>query len=104
MRTGQSPADLLNRLGHAGIRLWLDGERLRFDAPEGIMTPELRDELRSARDELITHLRRVAAIEADRPPLAPRSTSEPPPPGVQPGGLVVRRPDGRRRGVQHSIC
>ncbi len=87
MRTGQSPADLLNRLGHAGIRLWLDGERLRFDAPEGIMTPELRDELRSARDELITHLRRVAAIEADRPPLAPRSTSEPPPLAFNQEGL-----------------
>ena len=69
----QSLTELLNRIERAGIRLWVDDERLRYDASEGAMTPALRE-------ELIEHLRRAAAIEADRPRLTPRATKQDPPP------------------------
>jgi amino acid adenylation domain-containing protein/non-ribosomal peptide synthase protein (TIGR01720 family) len=65
---------LLVHLNALGIRLWVDGERLRFDAPKGAITPELRDQLVAVKPELIARLRR------DQPPTLtsiPRSGSLP---------------------------
>ena len=64
----QSVAQLVESLGGAGIRLWLDGEKLRFDAPRGAMTPSLRDTLRERRQELISFL-----ACAGEPPPIPRA-------------------------------
>lgn len=41
MSARRAISDLLGRIERAGIRLWVDGERLRFDVPEGAMTTEL---------------------------------------------------------------
>lgn len=48
-----SVANLLQRLRQLDVRVWLDGDRLRVNAPPGVLTPELRDELASAKPGLI---------------------------------------------------
>ncbi|NTU83527.1 MAG: non-ribosomal peptide synthetase, partial [Chloroflexales bacterium] len=59
------------------MRLWVDAGRLRCSAPQGVLTPELSDELRRRREELISALRAAQhAREADAAPLAPVSRGE----------------------------
>ncbi|GAA4083705.1 non-ribosomal peptide synthetase [Nonomuraea soli] len=63
--------DLLEEFAGAGIRLWREGERLRFRAPQGAMTePRLR-QLRSRKAELLAVMTDVnatgPAVWQDRP-------------------------------------
>jgi len=37
--------ELLGQLVRLDIRLWMDGERLHYSAPQGVMTSELLTEL-----------------------------------------------------------
>ena len=46
-------ASFLSKLQKQEIELWLEGESLRFKAPQGAMTSELKGEIRAYR----THLR-----------------------------------------------
>ncbi len=49
--------ELLSSLDARGIKLWVEGERLRFSAAEGALTPELRAQLQAVKPELIAWLR-----------------------------------------------
>ncbi|MFD3581562.1 MupA/Atu3671 family FMN-dependent luciferase-like monooxygenase [Streptomyces sp. NPDC058683] len=53
--------ELLRRLREAGIEVWAEGEKLRFSAPPGAFTEELRTALREHREEALDLLRRAAA-------------------------------------------
>ena len=46
-------AALLHRLNEAGVMLWWDGQALRYRAPRGVLTPELREDMREERGALI---------------------------------------------------
>lgn len=61
---------LLAELSQSGIRLALDGDRIRVNAPEGAMTPAVRDLLAGHRDDIVAMLRRAAESPAS-PPLRP---------------------------------
>ena len=37
--------ELLSALRARDVKLWVDGERLRYSAPSGVMSSELREEL-----------------------------------------------------------
>lgn len=37
--------DFLAYLKGLDIKLWLEGEKLRFQAPKGVMTPEIKEEI-----------------------------------------------------------
>ncbi|MEN3161413.1 amino acid adenylation domain-containing protein [Tistrella mobilis] len=65
--------DLLARVAGAGIQLWSENGELRFRAPKGALTPELRAEIGARRAELIALLAEAAAVAAadDRDPLPP---------------------------------
>ena len=52
--------DLFNRLQELEILLSLVGNQLRYDAPKGIMTPELLDAISAHKVELIELIRRGA--------------------------------------------
>ncbi len=52
-------AELLSRLCKLNIKLWLEGDRLRYRAPNGVMTPPLRAELVERRAEVIAFLRQA---------------------------------------------
>ena len=62
--------DLLHDLHHRGIKLRLVDGRLDVLAPPGSLTPRLRDELRSRRDDLIALLRRTGGDQL--PEIVPR--------------------------------
>jgi len=64
--------ELLTRLRERDVRLWVEGEALRFSAPKGAVTPELRAELAARKPEVIAFLdgaRRAASAEAGPRPV-----------------------------------
>ncbi|MEU7764448.1 amino acid adenylation domain-containing protein [Nocardia sp. NPDC049190] len=50
------PEELLRRLRDAGVELWIDEPGLRFRAPRGALTPELKTALAAAKSEIMTLL------------------------------------------------
>ena len=67
-------AATLLALVEAGVTLWVDGDRLRYRAPVGALSPELRERANASRGALIALLRAGACLplslrawpEADR--------------------------------------
>ncbi|MBN1238807.1 MAG: AMP-binding protein, partial [Gammaproteobacteria bacterium] len=74
-----SAAALIRRLRERDIRLWTDGAKLRYSAPEGAMTEEIRAEVAKHRAELLAFLAAAEAANDDMPPLgrAPRGAPLP---------------------------
>ncbi|WP_371502635.1 LLM class flavin-dependent oxidoreductase [Kitasatospora sp. NBC_00374] len=69
--------DLLSRLREAGVDLWAEDGKLRFRAPAGALTSELRAALAAHRDEVMELLGRAAAARAVAPAIVPAGTGEP---------------------------
>jgi non-ribosomal peptide synthetase component F len=69
--------ELLSHLRGLDVKLWVEGDRLRFSAPDGVMTPALRAELGARKAELLPVLRqaRVAARES-APAIQPIARTE----------------------------
>ncbi|WP_143178090.1 non-ribosomal peptide synthetase [Cystobacter ferrugineus] len=51
-----TPGELLAHAAGLGVRLWVENGRLRFQAPAGVMNPELQSRLAASRAELISLL------------------------------------------------
>lgn len=68
--TQTGPDELLALLSARGVELWLDGDRLRFRAPAGVMTDDLRAMLRGAgpalRDRLKQPVTAPGAVAASQ--------------------------------------
>ncbi len=62
-----SVVELLDTLANQGVELWFEGERLRFRAPKGALTPDQRAQLSSRRPEVLAQLRKNAAVTRDFP-------------------------------------
>ncbi|MCA9918598.1 MAG: amino acid adenylation domain-containing protein, partial [Anaerolineales bacterium] len=71
--------DLLPKLKERGIQLWAEDGKLRFSAPKGALTPELRDELKLHKAELIELLSNAKQPEKSAPAIVatPRATDGP---------------------------
>ncbi|MEZ4868985.1 MAG: amino acid adenylation domain-containing protein [Caldilineaceae bacterium] len=54
-------ADFLHTLRKRQIRLWVEGDDLCLDAPQGALTAELRTEIKARKPELLAFLQQVAA-------------------------------------------
>lgn len=98
-----STDELLRTLGERGVELYLDGDCLRYLAPEGALTPELRGDVGVHRPAIIERLKSAAATsigehgegKSPRPVSPPSSVSE----GLAGDGTESRRqndPNGRR--------
>jgi hypothetical protein len=61
---------LLDRCRALGIHLWLEADRLRYDAPRGALDAELRA-------ELVAHKRELVALLATTPGAAPAEAAAP---------------------------
>src|SRR5262245_55903065 len=61
--------EFLNRLETLNIRLSLQGEQLRFRAPPGVFTEEIKAELAEKKSELVRLLRSLPLPTADKPVL-----------------------------------
>ncbi|HKI01749.1 MAG TPA: amino acid adenylation domain-containing protein [Thermoanaerobaculia bacterium] len=53
----RTTVQFLSLLRDKGIKLWTEGEKLRFSAPQGTMTPALTAELKDRKFELLSFLR-----------------------------------------------
>ncbi|WP_237395520.1 amino acid adenylation domain-containing protein [Okeania sp. KiyG1] len=49
----------LENLANQNVKLWLEGERLRCKAPEGVLTSELQTQLSNRKQEIITFLQQA---------------------------------------------
>jgi thioesterase domain-containing protein len=71
---------ILDELRRRDIRVWVDGELLRCDAPAGALTVELSELLRANKPDIVDFLRSVARqVREQRAivPLQPHGTREP---------------------------
>ena len=59
-----SPMQLLTELRKRGVKLWLEGETLKFKGPKGALTAELKQQMKASKDALIELL--AAASGANR--------------------------------------
>ena len=46
----------LEQLRLRGVKIWVEGERLRYDAPKGIINDDVLNELRKRKQEIIAAL------------------------------------------------
>lgn len=79
MSQGMTVVDLLSTLHRKNVQLRAEGEQLGVDAPEGVLTPELRDGLATHKQALLSLLRkRPESLEtaAARAPDAERGHQE----------------------------
>ena len=70
----------LEELRRRDIRVWADGDQLRCNAPTGVLTPELRDQLRQRKSAIVEFLRSTEALarqERAIVPLQPRGQRVP---------------------------
>ncbi|MTJ51844.1 amino acid adenylation domain-containing protein [Anabaena sp. UHCC 0253] len=51
--------EFLSKLANLDVKLWLEGERLLCDAPQGILTPDIRTQLAAIKPEIISFLKQV---------------------------------------------
>jgi len=69
-----TPAELLAYLRGQGVVLWADGDRLRYKAPKGILTPAMLAELTESKQEILANLCQSNVFtSASLPPLEPTS-------------------------------
>jgi amino acid adenylation domain-containing protein len=73
-----STAEFMARLRELEVRLWLDGNQLRYDAPTGVITPTLRSELGQRKQEIMVLLARARADSREElPPISPVAHDQP---------------------------
>ena len=61
----ESVEDVLRSLEEVGVDLWLDGDRLRFRAPKGVMNDARKTTLRAHKQAIIDRLRGVSVSAID---------------------------------------
>lgn len=72
--------ELLANLAVKDIKVWVEGDRLRCNAPAGILTAESSDQLRNRKGEIIAFLNMATAAARQQPaiiPLQSRGTRTP---------------------------
>jgi thioesterase domain-containing protein len=70
----------LQELQSRDIRVWADGDQLRCTAPAGVLTPELREQLRERKTDIVEFLRSAQTLarqERAIVPLQPHGTRAP---------------------------
>ncbi|MBD2339548.1 AMP-binding protein [Calothrix sp. FACHB-156] len=60
--------ELLSELRQRDVKLWLEGERLRYRAAKDSLTPELLNELKTQKAEIINFLRQVTTVASSKIP------------------------------------
>jgi amino acid adenylation domain-containing protein/non-ribosomal peptide synthase protein (TIGR01720 family) len=60
-----SEIEFLLHLRGLGVKLWLEGDAVKFSAPKGALTPELKDELKARKEEIRRFLVEAAQMSSD---------------------------------------
>lgn len=69
----------LSELRSRDVKVWVEGDRLRCDAPAGVLTPELREQLQQRKHEILQFLRSAETLVQQQRAIVP----------LQPGGSRV---------------
>ena len=76
----EAPLALLDHLRALDVRLWVEDDRLRFRAPQGVLTDDLRDALKAHKNAILGFLRQAqGARDGALPPIG-RATRQGEPP------------------------
>ncbi len=67
-----SDLELIRLLSSLGVRLWVEGEALKYSAPRGALTEALREQLRARKDALRTFLSRAGRSAGTEAPAVTR--------------------------------
>src|SRR5215475_4747709 len=54
--------EIISLLRKLDTRVWVDGDRLRYSAPDGAITPALRAELAERKADILAFLRQAEAV------------------------------------------
>ena len=65
MTASAATLEFLDQLRIRGVELWVEGDRLRYNAPRGIINDDVLSELRKRKSELIVALRGEQAAKPD---------------------------------------
>lgn len=57
-----SAVTLIDQVRRLGVQLWVDGENLRFRAPQGVLGPDLKAALSAAKADVIAELARETEV------------------------------------------
>jgi pyochelin synthetase len=60
-----STAEFLDTLTQQGVNLWIEGDQLRYRAPKGVLTSNLRTELAKRKPEVVALLRQHTEVETE---------------------------------------
>ena len=109
--------EFLSRLRKSGIELQVVGNRIRINAPEGVLTEALKEELGARKEEVLAFLKSTEVAEtATSPTLTPRPRVAPPPLSfsqerlwfldqLDPGNHTYNMPGAiRLKGVLNLVC
>ena len=67
MTASTATTEFLDQLRIRGVELWVEGERLRYNAPKGIINDDVLGELRKRKVEIIAVLRAEQKHSAEAP-------------------------------------
>jgi hypothetical protein len=71
-------SEFLSYLRSLDIHLWVEEERLRYNAPKGVLTQELREQLRARKTEILAFLRQAnVSAHASVQPIEPIPHDQP---------------------------
>ncbi len=76
-----SEIEFLLHLRGLGVKLWLEGDAVKFSAPKGALTPELKDELKARKEDIRRFLVEAAQMASDgtKQPISAIPRDRPPP-------------------------
>lgn len=66
-----STIDFLSRLKELNIKLWLEDNKLRYQAPKGVMSRELLLEISNRKSDIIAFLKEISADDKNKKELIP---------------------------------
>lgn len=69
--------EFLEMLKASDIRIWVEGDRLRCDAPQGVLTEDLKEELSRRKPEILAFLRAGSAIKTAVVPIQAKGSRPP---------------------------
>ena len=56
-------ATLLTHLRKSGVKLWAEGEKLRYSGAKHVLTPQLIKQMKLSKAELLAHLSKTVSYE-----------------------------------------
>ena len=70
MTASQATRKFIDQLRFLGVELWVEGERLRYSAPKGVINDDVLDEMRTRKSEILACVKAEDSVTRDSPVVA----------------------------------